>query len=443
MKILARLPLRLRKFVVYLRQTLSIPDVADQGAVLEFVRTDVEFRGAKAWILILAVLVASLGLNVNSTAVIIGAMLISPLMGPIIGLGTSLGVADGPMFWKSFRHLTTAVALALVASSVYFLISPFDQAESELLARTTPTLLDALIAITGGAAGAIAMVRLDRSNVVPGVAIATALMPPLCTAGYAISQFNLEYFVGAFYLFFINSVYIAASTYAVVRILNFDHVAEVDQVRSQKHRRIVWAVVLLTMIPSIYTGWNMLRRQAFDVAVSRLKRQAEDRFENTSFVLSRAEWHADTSTVIMSLVGEELSSADIGTIREMGHSLGLDETRLDLRQSNVRGLLTSQGLLGKAGSPNIYDLYTVLLSEMKFKDSLLSVALDRTVEQSDEQLLLETRAIEPQIVDLVVTETTAYVGVARQIPRSKIETIQRWLRVRVGNDSVVVKQVYE
>lgn len=443
MKILTRLPLRLRKFVVYLRQTLSIPDVADQGAVLEFVRTDVEFRGAKAWILILAVLVASLGLNVNSTAVIIGAMLISPLMGPIIGLGTSLGVADGPMFWKSFRHLATAVALALVASSVYFLISPFDQAESELLARTTPTLLDALIAITGGAAGAIAMVRLDRSNVVPGVAIATALMPPLCTAGYAISQFNLEYFVGAFYLFFINSVYIAASTYAVVRILKFDHVAEVDQVRSQKHRRIVWAVVLLTMIPSIYTGWNMLRRQAFDVAVSRLKRQAEDRYINTSFVLSRAEWHADTSTVIMSLVGEELSSTDMETIREMARSVGLDETRLDLRQSNVKSLLSSQGLLGKTGSPNIYDLYQVVLDEMKFKDSLLSVALERGVVQEDDQLLLESQAIEPLIKRIEATGSSAYLDVDRRLPRTQYETIQRWLRVRLKNDTLVVKQVYE
>lgn len=443
MSVLDRIPIKARRFLVYLRQTLTIPDVADQSAVLDFVRADVEFRGAKAWILILAVFVASLGLNTNSTAVIIGAMLISPLMGPIIGLGTALGVADGVMFWRSFRHLATAVVLSLGASTIYFLISPFDQAASELLARTTPTLLDAAIAITGGAAGAIAMVRLDRSNVVPGVAIATALMPPLCTAGFAISQWNGEFFIGAFYLFFINSVLIAASTFAVVRLLKFDHVVQLDARRAARHRRIVWAVVIATLIPSVYTGWNMLRRQAFDTAVVRLKHQAEDRFTGTSFVVSRAVWHADSASVMMTLVGDELSAEDLQTVRTIAASLGLSSARLDLRQSNIRTMLRSQGLTEKSGPKNLFELYEALAREVHANDSLLGVALQRQGAGTSQQVDEELKILDPSITALETTATHGYVSVKRKLSNAQQERLQAWLRVRLRNDSLVVKQVYE
>ncbi|MDE7150718.1 MAG: TIGR00341 family protein, partial [Candidatus Amulumruptor sp.] len=180
-----------------------------QAEAEESIRDGVSFKGTNIVILILAILIASLGLNTNSTAVIIGAMLISPLMGPIIGSGLGVGVHDFDLIKRSLRNLAMAAGFSVIASTVYFLISPVNEQHSELLARTSPTIYDVLIAFVGGFAGILAIASRNKGNVLPGVAIATALMPPLCTAGYGLATWQLHYFFGAFYLFIINSIYIA------------------------------------------------------------------------------------------------------------------------------------------------------------------------------------------------------------------------------------------
>ncbi|MGF1925296.1 MAG: TIGR00341 family protein, partial [Bacteroidia bacterium] len=193
----------------FIRYRFSLhEDSAEENDIVESIRRNVEFRGANLWTLIFAVFIASIGLNVNSTAVIIGAMLVSPLMGPIMGIGLGVGTNDFELVKKGLRNLTIATVFSIATSTLYFYITPLHDASSELLARTSPSIWDVFIAGFGGLAGIVAATRREKSNVIPGVAIATALMPPLCTAGYGIASGNLYFFLGAIYLYFINSVFI-------------------------------------------------------------------------------------------------------------------------------------------------------------------------------------------------------------------------------------------
>ena len=194
---------------------------ADDDTVIEDIKRGVSFRGTNLWILICAIFIASIGLNMNSAAVVIGAMLISPLMGPIMGVGLGIGIFDLQLIRRALLNLGTAVFISVLTSTIYFLITPLDDAQTEILARTTPTLWDVLIALFGGFAGIIASSRQDKSNAIPGVAIATALMPPLCTAGYGIATGQWAFFMGAFYLFSINSVFITFSTVLIVKFLRY------------------------------------------------------------------------------------------------------------------------------------------------------------------------------------------------------------------------------
>ncbi len=455
-------PLRsiLLRLWVYVKNTMSIADDVDQSAVIDFVRADVDFRGAKAWILILAILVASLGLNVNSTAVIIGAMLISPLMGPIMGIGTAVGISDLTLLGKSFRHLATAVVLSILTSSLYFLISPFDDAASELLARTQPTLLDAMIAVAGGAAGAIAMVRRDRSNVVPGVAIATALMPPLCTAGYGLAAANVEFFFGAFYLFFINSVYIAASTFLVIRLMRFTPVREVSEAASRKVNRTVILVVVLTLIPSVWTGWNMLRANIFNRRVVELAKQCETSYEGTSFAITEAVWDTDSARVTLTVVGPPLSEEQMQEVRLLAARKGLADARLELRQATgLTDVMLAQAT--EAMRRNVMgDIYDRTLQELHVKDSIIATLQSLQTQRRQSVDLLADVAREVEQIDRNVKSITysdtvfvhhrggatdtlsvAYVSFERNPRPSEIEQLTHWLRVRLKRDSVVVRAV--
>lgn len=212
-------------------------DQDDPEMIDETIRSGVAVGGTNLWVLIFAILIASIGLNVNSTAVIIGAMLISPLMGPIVGVGYGAGVKDLQLIRLALRNLGVFVAISLVTATCYFWLTPLTDAQSELLARTSPTLWDVLIAFFGGAVGMIAATRRYSSNVVPGVAIATALMPPLCTAGYGIANGNLPFFGGAFYLFTINSVFIGFASLLVVKLLRLPERGQIDHATRQRTRR--------------------------------------------------------------------------------------------------------------------------------------------------------------------------------------------------------------
>lgn len=247
------------------KRITNIRTGTDYKGTAEQINKDTYFGGHNIWILICSIFIASIGLNVNSTAVVIGAMLISPLMGPIMGVGFSLATFDWGLLVKAVRNLTITVVISVVTSAIYFLITPLGEPQSELISRTHPTTLDVLVAIFGGVAGVVAGSRNERGNVIPGVAIATALMPPLCTAGYGLATLNMKFFVGAFYLFLINAVFIALSTYVFVRILRFPLKDFVDPSVEKRTRAYTIAILIVFLVPSGITLYKTVRQNFFEI----------------------------------------------------------------------------------------------------------------------------------------------------------------------------------
>ncbi len=310
-------------------------DHAEHSLVIENINKSVEFKGTNLWILIFAIVVASVGLNVNSTAVIIGAMLISPLMGPIMGLGMALALNDFELLKKSIKNFGFAVGVSIVASAIYFYISPLSVAQSELLARTTPTIWDVLIATFGGLAGIVAQTRKDRTTpVIPGVAIATALMPPLCTAGYGIAIGNLSYFVGAFYLFFINTVFIALATYAMVRFLKFPRTQVIDPKKSRRIKHLMITITVATIVPSVILAYSIVQTSIFENSAQKYVQNVlqfkRSQVVNTKYVFNRKEGNRIETT----LIGAPISNDVISTAQAQLIHYGLENTKLILRQAS-------------------------------------------------------------------------------------------------------------
>ena len=239
-------------------------DQAHPDKIDAAIRANTQVSGPNMWVLMFAIAVASIGLNVNSTAVVIGAMLISPLMGPIVGMGYGAAVGDTALIRQAARNIIVFIVISLVTATLYFLLTPLKEAQSELLARTQPTLWDVLIAFFGGSAGIVALTRKEGGNAIPGVAIATALMPPLCTAGYGLAHGNWHYFFGAFYLFAINCVFIAFSTLLFSKLLKLPRRGLVSETKRRLHRIIITAVVLTVMIPSGYMASRLVRQEIFN-----------------------------------------------------------------------------------------------------------------------------------------------------------------------------------
>ncbi len=298
-------------------------------AIIDSVDKGVVFRGASLWILIFAIFIASLGLNINATAVVIGAMLISPLMGPIMGIGLSIGINDLSLLRKSIYNYLVATLTALVTSTAFFLISPLNEAHSEILARTSPTIYDVLIALFGGLAGILATASKFKGNVIPGVAIATALMPPLCTAGYGLATMQLNYSIGAFYLFIINSVFIALATYITVRLLKFPYKHLPDERADRRATRIIWFVVVITLAPSIYFGYDIVQRDKFTKQANFFI-DTEAKFAN-DYLLNRK---VDAKNKIITLIygGEEITPQQISSLKEKLKIFNLENATLEIHQ---------------------------------------------------------------------------------------------------------------
>lgn len=248
-----------------IKRYINIGEHVDTADAAERIKNSIPFRGPNVWILAFAIVLASVGLNVNSTAVIIGAMLVSPLMGPIIGTGLALGTNDVDLLKSAFHNLLVMVVISLLASTIYFILSPLALANpTELEARTSPTIYDVLIALFGGLAGILESSRKERGTVMSGVAIATALMPPLCTAGYGLAHGDMHYFVGALYLFVINSVFIALATYFMVVYLKFKPVAGIAPELAEKRRKIITGILIVVLIPSLWSAFNLVRENNFE-----------------------------------------------------------------------------------------------------------------------------------------------------------------------------------
>ena len=299
----------LKRAYIYLKGVLNhnigISEGVDHQATIEGIQKDISFRGPTAWILVIAIAIASIGLNVNSTAVVIGAMLISPLMGPILGIGLSVGTNDFETLIRSLKNLGLAVGISLFTSTLYFLVTPLSVENSELLARTSPTILDVLVALFGGFAGAIAGSRKEKTNVIPGVAIATALMPPLCTAGYGLANFKMTFFLGAFYLFFINSVFISLATFLVVKYLKFPLVSYIDKEKAKRYRVLSTAFLVITIIPSVVIFLNVIQETRFNLKANDFVRERAT-FDGAELLSSKFTYTDTLSKIDLYFIGKKI-----------------------------------------------------------------------------------------------------------------------------------------
>lgn len=422
-------------------------DTASRDEVVAAISKGVEFRGVNLWVLIFATMIASLGLNVNSPAVIIGAMLISPIMGPIMGIGLSLGINDFELLKKSLRNFSLMFIVAIVTSTVYFFISPLSSNSSELLARTAPTTYDVLIALFGGLAGIVAQTRTDRnSTVIPGVAIATALIPPLCTAGFGIATGQLRFFIGAFYLFFINSVFIALATYLMVRFLRYEKKAFIDKERERNVKRSMLLITLLTFIPSVFIGFRMVRVTVFEAMADKYVAQVFA-FPHTRVVECEKQYKTRhrPSQIELLLVGEPLDDAVIENARMQLAGFGLERTDLIVRQANKADALDVASL---------QESYTDLLAEKNRRIEEMKSRLERyqVTDVEVDDISREMGAILPNIAAVSLTKGVTFdnTGTPRDTtlicvvtPADSLQsvdcyTLERWLRIRTKIDGVQI-----
>ncbi|RYG01413.1 MAG: TIGR00341 family protein, partial [Chitinophagaceae bacterium] len=306
-------------------------DKAEESEIVESIRKNITFRGTNLWTLIFAMFIASIGLNVNSPAVIIGAMLISPLMGPIMGIGLGIGIYDFELIKKGIKNLIIAAVMSIVISSIYFVVTPLHEASSELLARTRPALWDVIIAFLGGLAGIVAGTRRTKGNVIPGVAIATALMPPLCTAGYGLATGQYYYFLGALYLFSINSIFICLATVLIVRYLRFHKIEYPNETRRKRVQRSIWIMVTLTILPSLYLTWRIVQQSIFEEKAKRFI-QTEFQMNETQVVNQAYRLKGDVKVIELLLLGRELRQQTIDSISQKLGAYDLKGTKLVIRQ---------------------------------------------------------------------------------------------------------------
>lgn len=310
---------------------LSSDDRAEEGEIIAAIYRNISFKGSNLWTLIFAIIVASVGLNINSTAVIIGAMLISPLMGPIMGVGLGITISDFEVVRRGIKNLFVAAAFSIATSGLYFYVTPLHNPTSEILARTTPTIWDVFIAFAGGVAGIIGITRKEKSNVIPGVAIATALMPPLCTAGYGLATQHWYFMFGAMYLFFINSVFICIATVLILRFMHF-HKREFQNERRRKRvMRYIILVVIITAAPSIWLAYWIVQKAVFENAAEQFVRQ-ELNFTNTQVVTKTFDFEHHHPKIELLLIGQTLDSVQIDSLQRRLPHYKLDSTRLIVRQ---------------------------------------------------------------------------------------------------------------
>ena len=362
----------------------------DEQETIDSIKKGVEFKGTNLWVLIFATFIASLGLNTNSTAVIIGAMSISPLMGPIMGFGLGLGISDFELIKRSFRNFAIATVFSVITSSIYFLISPISEAQSELLARTQPTLYDVLIAFFGGLAGIVASSTKSKGNVIPGVAIATALMPPLCTAGFGLATGNLYYFFGAFYLFFINSVFISLATYLVVRVLKYPKKVFLDKDHEKRVTRYVGIIVIFTIVPSLFLSYRLVKTTYFNQQVLNYV-NTELAFPNTQILSKTITNTSDKKEIKVVLIGDNVSDSTIESARNRLPNYGLKDVSLVVQQ----GFSEQETDINKLKSLLMQDLYKN--SEQVLRTQAMQIdSLQRELKSyHDDRLLAEQ--IKPEV----------------------------------------------
>ena len=419
-------------------------EIDDFDKIYETIEKGVNFKGSNIWILIAAVIVASIGLNMNSTAVIIGAMLISPLMGPINGMGYSIATYDFLLFRKAIKNFTFAVIASLIASTAYFAISPISNVHSELLARTSPTIYDVLIALFGGLAGIVAISSRQKGTVIPGVAIATALMPPLCTAGYGLATGQFYYFFGAFYLFTINAVFIAISSILISQILKFPIRTLIDRVKKKKINQMISIIIIMVVIPSIYLGYNLVQKEKFTNNATRYVNSIN--VVEGSYLLKNAI-NPINNSIILIYGGASLSEIQKKNITERAKDFSLINAKIEFQQGFSFDALTKKNTQVENLKIEMNRINMLLLGKEKQLDSLIKR------DYLGRQILDEIRSLYPQISNCTFAESYAFHDTVsnpdkinlivfttkgKYLFKSEKEKIENWLKTRLKSDRIEV-----
>jgi uncharacterized hydrophobic protein (TIGR00271 family) len=416
----------------------------NRDKTLETISGNVTFKGANIWILACAIIVASVGLNVNSTAVIIGAMLISPLMGPIVGAGFALAIFDFTLLRKSLINLFIATVVSLLVSTIYFFITPFKDVQSELLARTAPNIYDILIAFFGGVVGAIAVTRVEKGNPIPGVAIATALMPPLCTAGYGLATGQLSYFLGAFYLYSINCVFIGIATFLIIKYLKYPPKKQVNERQQKMVRNTIWVLVIIMLVPSSYLAYSLYKQQQFKKSIEHF---IDTEFSDKGYtvVYKKTNFNSSPKVLELAMLSKRFSDAEIDSLKgRLKRTAYLSGTKLIIRQDSVDRFNDLKGDIISRIESSENEVNRKDIKIMQLEKQLAQATFD------SKKLQEETTALFPQITTLSVSghdftvkkdsirHVTAVLYTGKILNTDDKEKFTNWLNKRLSVKDVQV-----
>ena len=429
------------------RSSVDLEGHIDTEAAERSIRNNIFFRGPNAWILAIAIIIASVGLNVNSIPVVIGAMLISPLMGPIFGLGLGLGISDVQLVKSSGKNLLVMVVISLTASFLYFLITPLSLSNpTELLARTNPTIYDVLIALFGGFAGIFEQCRKEKGTVFAGVAIATALMPPLCTAGFGLASGNFGYFFGAMYLFFINCLFIMLATYISTKYFKFRQTEFSDISTGRKTKRIITMLIILFIVPSIWSAVILINQNRFeDSAIAFIE---HSKSYGKSIIYDYKIDHTEGSKIELSFVGEPLDDSTKGNIYNTAARYGISKEQLIINDHTTTESVNEMELV-----KDIYDRMEREISTRDAEITRLKTELNNSQQEKlpCKQLAQEIASNYPTVYEVYIargegvkvndnqqstTSVVAIIYTTKDIDTQTQERLESWLKIRINEQNI-------
>ncbi|HIS23692.1 MAG TPA: TIGR00341 family protein [Candidatus Cryptobacteroides intestinipullorum] len=429
----------------------SLSEHIDTFQAEKAIRNSIYFKGPNVWILVFSIIIASVGLNVNSIPVIIGAMLISPLLGPIFGIGLGLGINDTGLLKSSLKNILVMMLISLVASFLYFLITPLSLSNpTELLARTNPTIYDVLIALFGGFAGIFELSRKEKGTVFSGVAIATALMPPLCTAGFGLANGNLMYFIGALYLFTINCIFIILATYLTVKYMKFEQYEYKDERTGKRARRLITIVTAIVVVPSIWSAIVMVRENTFNQDVAEFINMNKNLY--SGYIMDYKVEHRKGSRVEVYFTGEPLSASEKNNFLESAKEFGLKPEQVIIKEhALVEG--TGEAEILKGIYERTDNEITRREAEIKKLEDELKLLHASDIPYS--QITREAVNQYPELKSLFVArgaevrssdfkESDGLLAVAtttRPLSDEQKLRLKNWLRIRLGIENVTLYEI--
>ena len=442
------------KFSQYIKDHVNLTEYIDHGNASLSIRKNIAFKGPTVYILACAIIIASVGLNVNSIPVIIGAMLISPVMGPIIGFGFGLGVQDNQLVKDSLENFGVMVAISIAASTLFFILSPLNlENPSELLARTNPSIYDVMIALFGGMAGMLETSRKDRGTVLSGVAIATALMPPLCTVGYGLSILNWHYILGALYLFLINGIFIALASFLTTRYLGFPVVMEIegDGKRQRLSKGAILIILLVMIVPSVFSAIRMVQENNFKIHAEKIV--ARNKSIGKSFIYDyKTNTSAKPATLDLYLAGETLTPEFKEVLFKNAEEYGITRNQIIIHEdaTMTRDVLSESDLIQGIYEYNDRQIKALTDSIARLESQLEAY---RNHEMPVDAIAREIFAQYPSIKSISLSggrtasasgdgqeQVVALVTGSERLDAEMIDRLERWLKARLEQENVIVLQ---